>query len=177
MGVPAAGWEPWIRKNRETELRKTVSVQESLRDREVVLAEQRQQESGQWIQVCKVWGAVGSIHMQCSPLQFFLPTFVGSFFFSQNSYLLEQASCQNVAIQMFVLDPGCDVARYAAMWLPVAQLCWVSQPPQKWQETQSWLHWKQQTLTHFLFRNSSVCPLLQFSSLLVPRENWYSFNP
>lgn len=30
------------------------------------------------------------------------------YFFSQNSYLLEQASCQDVAIEMFALNPGCD---------------------------------------------------------------------
>lgn len=46
--------------------------------------------------------------MKCSPLPLFLPTFVVFSSSSQNSYLLEQASCQDVAIEMFALDPGCD---------------------------------------------------------------------
>lgn len=127
-GVPAAGWEPWIGKNRETELRNTVGVQECLRDRKVVLAEQRQQEPGQHSQVCKVWGAGRSIRKQCSPLQLFLPTSVVFSSSSQNSYLLEQASCQDVAIEMFALDPGCDSC--STTMLGKSTL-----PPTKWQKT------------------------------------------
>lgn len=121
-GVPAAGWEPRIGRNRERELRKTVGVQECLRDREVILADQRQQEPGQHSQVCKVWGAGGSIRMKCSPLPLFLPTFVVFSSSSQNSYLLEQASCQDVTIEMFALDPGCDSCSTTMLGKPTPPL-------------------------------------------------------
>lgn len=69
--------------------------------------------------------------MQCSSLQLFLPTFVSFSPSSQNSYLLEQASCQDVAIEMFALDPGCDSCNTTMLGK--------STPPNKWQKTQSWL--------------------------------------
>lgn len=43
------------------------------------------------------------------PFAALFPTFVFFSSSSQNSYLLEQASCQDVAIEMFALDPGCDL--------------------------------------------------------------------
>lgn len=45
---------------------------------------------------------------EVQPLQLFLPTFVLFSSSSQNSHLLEQASCQDVAIETFAPDPGCD---------------------------------------------------------------------
>lgn len=45
---------------------------------------------------------------EVQPLQLFLPTFVLFISSSQNSYLLEHASCQDVAIETFAPDPGCD---------------------------------------------------------------------
>lgn len=45
---------------------------------------------------------------EMQPLQLFLPTSALFSSSSQNSHLLGQASCQDVAIETFTPDPGCD---------------------------------------------------------------------
>jgi len=51
---------------------------------------------------------------------------------SQNSYLLEQASCQDVTIETFAPAPGCDSCS--------TNMLGKSLPP--WQKAQSWLKGK-----------------------------------
>jgi len=86
-------------------------------DREVVLAEWREQEPGQHGQVCRARGAEGSIRVKCSPcssscqlLYFFLPLF-------------KIVTCQNKLLAR-MLQLGCLLQILAV--IPVAQLCWVN---------------------------------------------------
>lgn len=72
------------------------------------MAEQREQEPGWHSQVCRAQGAEMSICLKCSPCSISCQLL---FFFtssSQNSYLLEQASCQDVTTETFAPAPGCD---------------------------------------------------------------------
>lgn len=110
-------------KTERQELRKTVGVQECLRDRQRSCFGRA--EEGTWTARPGLQGLESRREHPhaVQPFASLLPTSVGFSPSSQNSYLLEQASCQDVTIEMFALDS-------------VAQFCWVNQhPPNKWQKT------------------------------------------
>lgn len=119
------GW-----RGKGQELKKTVGVQECLRGGQGgVLV--KQERAGAWTAQPSLQSLGSRREHQCEvqPLQLFLPTFVLFSSSSQNRYLSEQASCQDVAIQMFVPDSGCDSCSTATLGKSI--------PLKKWQKTQS----------------------------------------
>lgn len=90
------------------------------------------------------------------PFAAFFANFCCFFFFSQNSYLLEQASCQDVAIEMFALDPGCDSCSTAMLGKSTSPRSDRKHSPGRTENNKLWLTSSSETLQYAPWCNSLV---------------------
>lgn len=135
-GVLVAGKEPRLKEGGEAKGKSYRRLWVFRRCKECLRGGQggvlaKQERAGAWTAQPSLQSLGSRREHQCEvqPLQLFLPTFVLFSSSSQNRYLSEQASCQDVAIQMFVPDSGCDSCSTATLGKSI--------PLKKWQKTQS----------------------------------------